>query len=565
MIQSELEDNHLSLSRWQKRGLLIFSFLAVAFGQPVWTSWLGLLVAMGGYACFWRVLLTVSNPKERFCIAMGWYAGIQVFQLSWFFSHPYLYIYVVTLICAWLMGFQWGILSIWIKPQTFLHFPRLLALAGLWTLFDWSRLFLLSGFPFNPVGLSLTSGLYPMQFAALTGVYGLTFWVILTNLLLLRAWISPKSYAKWTSVCVAALVPYLFGWAHFSYHESLFDQDPKFLNVVLVQSSLPIEENIAFQSQEEARQFILDEWHQILATLQKQVERDVGLIVLPENLVPYGTFLPVFPIEEVRKMFEELFGKVLEIFPVKSFFEELFWDGESPRRFVSNGYIAQTLSNYFNAHVVIGLEDSHYINKKKTEAYSSAFHFIPGAHRLPERYDKRILVPMGEYIPFSWCQNLAKQYGIVGSYVCGEKAKVFKGSVPMGVSICYEEMFGDLMRENRLLGAELLVNLTNDGWYPNSLLPKQHFDHARLRTVENGIPLIRACNTGVTGAIDSLGRVVGVLGNDHVKDQGLADSIFLEIPLYHYKTFYSQYGDLPVIAFSFFCLFLGALSGFYKV
>lgn len=218
------------------------------------------------------------------------------------------------------------------------------------------------------------------------------------------------------------------------------------------------------------------------------------------------------------------------------------------------------MANFFQAHVVIGLEDSIYVNQHKAESYSSAFHFIPGSNQLPKRYEKRVLVPMGEYIPFTWCRELASQYGITGSFTCGTSAKVFDGPVPFGISICYEEIYGDLMRENRVQGAELLVNLTNDGWYPQSRLPKQHFDHARLRTVENGIPLVRACNTGVTGAIDSLGRIIGVLGEDHMQDQQVADSIRLNVPLYHYRTFYAQHGDLPVIGLACLCVLGGVFS-----
>lgn len=82
----------ISLKTWQKYFLLIFSFLIVAFGQPVWSGWIGLLAAVGGFACFWRVLLDISNAKERFCMAMGWYAGVQVVQLSWFLSSFFLYL-----------------------------------------------------------------------------------------------------------------------------------------------------------------------------------------------------------------------------------------------------------------------------------------------------------------------------------------------------------------------------------------------------------------------------------------------------------------------------------------
>lgn len=548
----------LSLKKWQNRGLIILSFLTVAFGQPVWSEGLGLVVAIGGFACFWKALLDLPNFKERFCIAVGWYAGIQIVQLSWFLSHPYFYIYGVILICAWLMGIQWGLLAIWIKPQIFQHFRYLLALAGLWTLLEWSRLFWLSGFPFNPVGLTLSGALYPLQFASIGGIYGLSFWVILTNLLFLRAWLQPKSWLKWVVLILFILIPYVFGWGHIYFHEQALSRQPKTLNVVLVQSALPIEESLSFQTAEEARQFVLSEWRHVLSTLQKQMGQIIDLIVLPEYLVPYGTYHHVFPIEEVQSLFLDLFGNVLKALPTQdSPYIELFWTGQGKRWLVSNAYFAQTLANIFQAHVVIGLEDSTYVNQHKVASYSSAFHFTPGSDQLPKRYEKQILVPMGEYIPFVWCRQLAAQYGITGSFTCGTEAKVFNGPVPFGTSICYEEMYGHLMRKNRIQGAELLVNLTNDGWYPQSRLPKQHFDHSRLRTVENGIPLVRACNTGITGAIDSLGRIIGVIGKENLQVQKVADSICLNVPLYHYQTFYAQYGDFPIVTFCVLCLLIG--------
>ena len=102
----------------------------------------------------------------------------------------------------------------------------------------------------------------------------------------------------------------------------------------------------------------------------------------------------------------------------------------------------------------------------------------------------------------------------------------------------------------------LLVNLTSDVWYPNSRLPKQHFDHARLRTVENGIPLIRACNTGITGGIDSLGRIINVLGDNYSESEWIADSIKITVPKYTYGTVYSKTGDLLIIIISCVAIFL---------
>lgn len=225
---------------------------------------------------------------------------------------------------------------------------------------------------------------------------------------------------------------------------------------------------------------------------------------------------------------------------------------------VNNAYWLQGLANYFNAYVVAGLEDAEDLATGEREFYSSAQFFQPQPKDVTEncpvciqRYEKRVLVPMGEYIPFSFCRELAAAYGVTGSFTCGKEAKVFEHPKSLvGISICYEETFGDMMRENRLLGAGLLVNLTSDVWYPNSRLPQQHLDHAKLRTIENGIPLIRACNTGVTGAFDSLGRTVAILGEGAAEPEWVSDSLYVEVPSYTYKTFYTKVGDNFIIIFS---------------
>ncbi len=513
---------------------IFLSFIIVAFGQPARSEVLSLIAATIGFALFWKTLLPISSAKKRFLLGTGWFTAIQLIQLSWFLSHVYSYIYGVWILCSLFMGLQWGILSLWMQPRMFSSLFSLLAFSGCWVLLEWSRLFILSGLPFNPVGLELSASAYSIQFAALGGVYLLSFWVILTNVLLLRAWMN-SSIQQGVFFVLVALFPYAFGWIHFAFHASGFAQNHQTVRVALVQPFLPIEENIHFTSAEEFRIFVLQQWEQALLPLQKEIGQPIDLIVFPEYLVPYGTFHSVFPSEEVQSLFEKLFGKSVE----KDFFS---------KKFISNANIGQMVANLFQSHVIIGLEDTVYANsaRTRTKSYSAAFHFIPNSDEIPICYEKRILVPMGEYIPFTWCRKWAARYGITSSFTPGKKATLFNGPVPFGVCICYEEIYGNLMRENRRKGAELLVNITNDGWYPNSLLPKQHFDHAKLRTVENGMPLIRACNTGMTAAIDSLGRIIGILPSSS------PDLLRVSLPLYHYSTLYSLVGDAPVIAFSAF-------------
>jgi apolipoprotein N-acyltransferase len=107
-----------------------------------------------------------------------------------------------------------------------------------------------------------------------------------------------------------------------------------------------------------------------------------------------------------------------------------------------------------------------------------------------------------------------------------------------------------MMREIKKQGADVMLNLTSDAWFPTSRLMQQHFDHARPRTVENGIPLLRACNTGITGAIDSLGRVVAVLGENPKEAEWIADSLKIEVPTYSFNTLYSLVGDYLILVIS---------------
>lgn len=537
-----------SLTDCQKWALLILSFFLVAFGQPAWNNWLGLLAALGGYACFFRVLLCIPSKWQRFGLSMIWFAGVQIVQLSWAVSHPYLYIFAILFMAAAFMGAQWGIVGLFITPPAFRRIPSLLAIAGLWTILEWSRLFVLSGFPFDPIGLSLTGSLLSLQFASIGGIYLLSFWVMLVNLLALRAWLQRPHMQPLLAFAVFALLPYGFGAVHLSHHSQNFDaQADQKLPVLLVQTAFPVEEKLEFQSYEEARQFVLDQWQQIFKLVAEHYNQPMDLILLPENLVPYGTYGLIFPLKMAEESFSKYFGadalnKKPPLAPPYADLVHASWT-------VNNAFFSQWLANLFNAHVVIGLEDESYVGGSKAETYSAALHFAPHNQDI-NRYEKRVLVPMGEYIPFECCRNLAAKYGVFGSFTPGKSARLFDGPVPLGPSICYEEAFGHLMTDSRKMGAELLVNLTNDGWYPHSRLPQQHFDHSRLRTVENGAPLVRACNTGITGGLDSLGRIVGLWGKDYTQAQEEAGAIRLDVPLYHYRTLYTLWGDYFVLSLS---------------
>lgn len=535
--------------------------MIVAFGQPAWSQALSFLTSIVGFAIFFRVLISFEKPSQRFWLATAWFAGVQWVQLSWFLSHPYLYIVAVHILVSLIFGMQFGLLGLLAIPQKITKISRIFLITGSWVLLEWSRLFILSGFAFNPIGLSLSANIYTLQAASLAGVFGMSFWVLFVNLLALKAWLEWPRFVSSCSWGLCASLPFLWGVAQFKIHHSTRVSES--FQAVLIQPVFPIEESLKFRDSASFIKFVQDEWKQILTLSKEHEGKEVHLIALPEFIVPFATYTPVFKYEDVKQTFVSIFGeKVQSDLPEPQ--EPLASQVKTPHGLiwmVSNAYWLQALANILHAPVVAGMEDIEDSIDGRREYFSSAQYAQPMKdHSWPgfQRYDKRILVPMGEYIPFSFCRKLAASYGITGSFVPGQEAKIFDAKVPIGTCICFEETFGHIMRENRLKGAEILVNLTSDAWYPT--LAQQHCDHARLRTVENGIPLIRSCNTGITCGFDSLGREIKVLGDNSQEKIYKPGSLYLSVPLHSYSTLYSFWGDYFILAISSLCL----LSFLYK-
>jgi len=196
---------------------------------------------------------------------------------------------------------------------------------------------------------------------------------------------------------------------------------------------------------------------------------------------------------------------------------------------------------------------SPYLERKDKAriSYNSAY-LIAGDGQTIGRYDKIHLVPFGEFVPFQdilWFVN--KMVAGIGNFGRGKKVGVFdvKG-VKLGISICYEIIFPDLVRQPVNLGAQFLVNITNDAWFGQSAASYQHMDMVALRAVENRVPIVRAANTGITGTIDPTGNI------RQTTELFTTDLVITDIhPRQAEKTFYSRYGDV----FSKICLVLMAL------
>jgi apolipoprotein N-acyltransferase len=166
------------------------------------------------------------------------------------------------------------------------------------------------------------------------------------------------------------------------------------------------------------------------------------------------------------------------------------------------------------------------------------------------RYDKIHLVPFGEYVPYKPLFFFAGHLLDGLPFVPGNRRVVFDdGGRRYGAFICYESIFGDEIRHFAADGAQVLINLSDDGWYGDSSAPWEHLDMARMRAIENDRWLLRATNTGVTAAIDPYGRVVQQMPR-HIRGALLARFNYIGE-----ETFYTRHGDW----IAWMCAILSAL------
>lgn len=508
----------------------------------------GPLAALLGYALLWIFLDEYIRKSKQFWAASLWFFSVQLVQLSWMTSIKYqgLYIIGVYLALSLFLGLQFGLLTKFVLSRNFAKISSALAIAALGTLLEWSRLFLFSGFSFNFSGIALACYITPMQLASIFGILGLSFLVWLTNSLAFRGYkerLQGKSLLPWIAI---GGVPYLLGALSLAY-DSRREQASRPLRVVLVQPALSPSEKMTHQKYPGDFVSPYSQWQQIFTYVIPYQAKGIDLIVLPESVVPFGMDTCIYSLSNVQWIGNWLGRDLSPFYPA---LEPPFAELKKSGWYVSNAFWTQTLANFAEAEVIAGF-DQH--DKLVNENYNAAFHFASGSQKY-ERYEKQVLLPLAESLPWEFLKIFTKSYGITEFFTPGRQSKVVGDKCKAGVSICIEETFPEIMREARRKGAEVFVNVSNDAWYPHSNLPQQHFTHSRVRSVENGIPLIRACNTGVTSMINAQGEVLCALKPETWFSGADKGAIYKTIYINPKNTLYSFWGDAGIVALSLMIL-----------
>lgn len=464
-----------------------------------------------------------ATPGQAFLLAYAcgvvWYAG----TCYWIFAtmHQYgglsrpLALLALFLFCLYL-GLYHGLFGLLIGmlagPDRDDRRP-LVAAPFLWVAVELART-RITGFPWNLLGTAQVDNVPLCRIAALTGVYGISFEIVLVNVALATAFLVPRRKRGALLVAALASAAVLQAGRLIQAPAAVADHA-----ALLVQLNIPVSadwnKDYFEQTLRELRNLTVNSFgvNPSGATTGQTLATKVDLIVWPESPAPFYTNDPLFR-DAV---------------------------GEMARR-----------TRAWTVTGSIGITPSQHRAGQDSQVFNSAALIDPNGE-WSARYDKIHLVPFGEYLPFprlfAFAGGLTKE---VGEFQRGRsRAPLEADGAKLGIFICYESIFPDDVRQFAAQGAQVFVNISNDGWYGDSGAYAQHLNQTRMRAIENNRWLLSATDTGVTASIDPWGRVVQQIPR---KERA---ALVAPYALNSVTTFYTRHGDW----FAFVCaiISLGAL------
>lgn len=506
---------------WKRAGLALFAGALSALAMAPFNAWPVLFVSFpiavwlidGAAAGKWRGVPAAA--MSGFWFGLGYFVP----GLYWI-GNAFL---VDASTFAWLIPFAALGLPAYLALFTALGFAlarllwtrdaaRLLALAIGLTISEWLRGHLLSGFPWNAFGYALSEPLALAQTASLIGLWGMTF---LTVAIFASPAVLIDGRSRGRKPWIAPVAALLLLAAMGVYGTVRLSLQPTVLTKVKLRIMQPnLQQDVKFNYS--AKAAVMQKY----LTLSDRASgphstgvSDANILIWPESAFPFFLTREADAMAEIADLLPK--GTVLITGSVRA------PDGPPGARI--------------------------------TRAYNSIY-VIDHDGSVLSVYDKLHLVPFGEYLPFQdWMEKLGfvQLTKVQGGFIPGTRRRAMEiPNAPRALPlICYEVAFpGSIATRDDRPG--WIVNLTNDGWFGISTGPYQHLQQARLRAIEEGLPLVRAANTGISAVIDPSGRIVARLGLgiEGVLDAGLPTAL----P----PTVYAQLGDIPAAVIGAIALLL---------
>ncbi|KHE90587.1 MAG: apolipoprotein N-acyltransferase [Candidatus Scalindua brodae] len=468
-----------------------------------------------------------------------------IFNLTWLWS--------VT-------GFGWILLALYLALYFYvsglvIHFlrrrlrlPHLFIAPFAWVTFEYLRSFPYLGFPWFFAGHSQYLHLPLIQISDITGVYGISFLIVVVNAaisdlieqFMLKRFHGSKMDSTvfsdknrkvfWATIIIPCfLISLVLAYGYFDLKANL--ALPEGPNICVVQGNVP--QGVKVKADKEEKKKILLKYTDLSL---KAAGKNVDIIVWPETMVP----------------------GILNIDPK-------LLDREIDR--LSKGSV-RTITDATFANLILG---GTAIDVKNADAlyFNTAFYFDRYGEYV-DRYDKIYLVPFGEFIPFEkWLSFFSYMVPYSVSLSKGEERTMFELDIrkddrycKFGVMICYEDTVAPLVRKFRKDGADFMINITNDAWFHDSSELDQHLAIMVFRAVENRISITRAANSGISSFIAPNGEIYDYLakGGKYKEIEGiLCNKIRFENSA---NSWYTNHGDVfPILCLSITAiLFLAALT-----
>lgn len=497
-------DEHGQPQPWSGRALAALLALAAGLALPYAfapTEWvfiapLSIVILYGA--------IHARSPRQAAFI--GWLFGVGYYGIGVHWVYHSLHIFggaaevfagLLTVVFVLVMTL-FPLMTCWLfarlaTPRAWL--ANLWLFAALWVLSELLRNAIMGGFPWILLGYSQTSQLLG-ELAPVIGVYGIGFVIIVASLSAVEAFLMSQRGDRWLAALTTLAVVLLAVWAG---RTEFSESKPNTLGVRLAQA------NIA-QEMKFSRERLVRSLDDYLELTETDLGSDIDLVVWPETAIPTD------------------FANV-------------------------EAYIAPTIQR-LDARGIDVLAGG--FDRDGDESYNAVRQL--GGER--QMYRKRHIVPFGEYLPLRGFLEIFSAFITVpGSDLSrgdGPHVPLYVAGEGIGVSICYEDVFGEEMRP-LLPESTVLVNVSNDAWFGDSAAPHQHEQKARMRAREMARPMVRVTNTGVSSAIRYDGSVIGRIPH------GVKGVLDVQVHPRTGTTPYVILGNWPVLVFSLIIVFIGAL------